>query len=102
MNAQRLQTLEYATSERLALLAVLREERVAALAALRQERVDALREIDAIKGRGVDAAVVGLKQVVDHTLWRVAALLLLLMVAAAGIGTLALRLALGRARPTDS
>lgn len=102
VNAQRLATLEYATSERLAVLAALREERLATLAALRQERIEGLQEVDAIKTRAVDTAVAGLKEVVDHAIWRLAALLLSFLVAAAVLGTVAYRLTVGSHRPTVS
>ncbi len=102
VNAQRLATLEYATSERLAVLAALREERIAMLAALRQERIEGLQEVDAIKTRAVDTAVSGLKEVVDHAIWRLAALLLLFLVTAAVLGTLSYHLTVGRRRPTAS
>ena len=99
VNAQRLATLEYATSERLAVLAALREERVATLVALRQERIEALHEVDAIKTRAVDTAVAGLKEVVDHAMWRFAMLGLFFLVAAAALGTVSYRLTAGRHRP---
>jgi hypothetical protein len=102
VNAQRLATLEYATSERLAVLAALREERIATLAVLRQERIEGLREVDAIKTRAVETAVAGLKEVVDYAIWRLAGLLLALLVAAAALGTVSYRLAVGRRRPAAS
>ena len=102
VNAQRLATLEYATSERLAVLAALREERIATLAALRQERIEGLQEVDRIKTRAVDTAVAGLKEVVDHAIWRLAALLLFFLLAAAALGTVSYRLTVGRHRPTAS
>lgn len=102
VNAQRLATLEYATSERLAVLAAVREERLATLAALRQERIEALQEADAIKTRAIDTSVAGLKEVVDHAIWRLAALLLFFLVTAAVLGTVAYRLTVGRPRPTAS
>jgi hypothetical protein len=102
VNAQRLATLEYATSERLAVLAALREERIATVAALRQERIEGLREVDAIKTRAVDTAVAGLKDVVDYAVWRLAALLLFLLVAVAVLVTISYRLTVGRQRPTAS
>jgi hypothetical protein len=102
VNAQRLATLEYATAERLAVVAALREERIATLAALRQERIEALQEVDAIKTRAVDTSVAGLKEVVDHAIWRLAALLLVFLVAAAALGTISYRLTVARHRPTVS
>jgi hypothetical protein len=102
VNAQRLATLEYATSERLAILAALREERIAMVAALRQERIEGLLEVDAIKTRAVETAVAGLKEVVDHAMWRLAALLLFFLVAAAALGTISYRLTARRHRPPNS
>ena len=102
VNAQRLATLEYATSERLAVLAALKEERLATLSALQQERIEALREADVIKTRAVDASVAGLKEVVDYAIWRLAALLLFVLVTAAVLGTVAFRLTVGRHRPAAS
>jgi hypothetical protein len=99
VDAQRLATLEFATSERLAVLAALKEERIATLAALQQERIEALQEVDAIKTRAVETAVAGLKEVVDHAIWRLAALLLFFLVTAAVLGTVAYRLTVGRHRP---
>jgi hypothetical protein len=96
VDAQRLQTLQFATAERLAVLAAVREERIAAFAALRDERVEILKELDAIKSRGVDSAVVGLEQVVDYALWRVAGVLALLIALGAVLFVVAHRLTLGR------
>ena len=97
LNVQRMQTLEFATSERVALVAAVRDERIASLAFLRQERIEALREVDAIKARGVDAAVAGLKEVVDYATWRLAALLLFVMVTTALVVVVCYRLTVGRA-----
>jgi hypothetical protein len=89
VNGQRLQTLEYATAERRALLAALSEERFAVVAALHQERIETLKEMDAIRIRAMDSAVASLRDLVDYTLWRVAALLLLLMFSATTLGVVA-------------
>jgi hypothetical protein len=96
VDGQRVQTLQFATAERLAVLAALREERIATLAALRGERVEILKELDAIKSRGVDSAVVGLEQVVDYALWRVAGVLALLIALGAVLFVVAHRLTRGR------
>jgi hypothetical protein len=98
ISSQRAQTLEYMTAERLAVLTAAREERMALVAALRQERIETLIEVDAIKTRAVDSGLAGLKDLVDYTLWRVATLLFLLMLAAATLGVIAYRLAVGRHR----
>ena len=98
LNVQRLQTLEFATSERVAFIAAVHDQRIASLAFLKQERIEALREVDAIKARGVDAAVAGLKEVVDYATWRLAALLLFVMVTAAFLVVVCYRLTIGRAQ----
>jgi hypothetical protein len=99
VNSQRLETLEYATAERAALLAAVREERMALAAALHQERIETLVEVDAIKTRAVESAIVGLRDLVDYALVRVAALVLLLMASGAVIGVVAYRLTIGRRPP---
>ena len=96
VNGQRLQTLEYLTAERLATLAALREERITVGAALHQERIETLVEVDAIKTRAVDSAIAGLRDLVDYTLWRVAAVLLFLMLSAATLGVVGYWLTVGR------
>jgi hypothetical protein len=101
VDRQRGQTLEYVTAERLAVLATLRDERLAVLAALHQERIETLREVDAIKSRTVDAALSGLRDLVDYAIWRVAALLACLMILAATLTVAAYWLTLGRRRGTN-
>jgi hypothetical protein len=96
VSAERVATLQYATAERQVVLAFVREERLALAAALRQERIETLVEVDAIKTRAVDSAIVGLRGLVDYTLWRVAALLVFLLLAAATVGVVAYRLTVGR------
>jgi hypothetical protein len=98
IHSQRAHTLEFMTGERLAILAAAREERMALVAALRQERVETLIEVDAIRTRTVEATLAGLRDLVDYTLWRLAALTLCLMLAAATLGVIAYRLASGRRR----
>jgi hypothetical protein len=100
VNSQRVEALEYMTGERLAVLAAAREERMAPAAGLRQERIETLIEVDAIKTRAVDSVLAGIKDLVDYTLWRVAALTFCLMLAAATLGVIAYRLASGRRRGT--
>jgi hypothetical protein len=96
VNAQRLHTLEYVTAERLAVVAALREERIAVAAALHQERIETLTEVDGITSRDIETSLAGLRDLVDYTLWRVAALLLLLMAFATTFGVVAYRLTIGR------
>jgi len=96
--AERLAVLAAARSERIALVEALHQERIAGIDALRQERIEGLREVEAIKRRAVDASVAGLRDLVDYTLWRVAALLGLLKNLTASIGVVAYRLTLGRRR----
>jgi len=106
--AQR-QTLEFVSSERLATLAALQQERLATLAALRDERlviaaalevarVETLKEVDRIRIRTVEASVVGLKDTIDYALWRVAAVLVILMALATAFAVGGYRLTVGRVR----
>jgi hypothetical protein len=96
VHSQRVETLKYMTAERLAILAAVREERMALVAAFHEERLETLKEVDAMKTRAVDSAMAGFQDLVDYTLWRVAALTFGLMLAAAALGVIAFRLALGR------
>ncbi len=98
VNLQRLQTLEYVAAERLTVLAALREERIAVVEALHQERIETMKEADAIKTRAVDLSAGALRELVDYTLWRVAVLAVLLMLAAATLGVVGYWLTLGRRR----
>jgi hypothetical protein len=84
------------TAERLAILAAVRDERMALVAAFHEERLETLKEVDAMKTRAVDSAMAGFQDLVDYTLWRVAAWTLGLMLAATALGVIAIRLALGR------
>ena len=86
------------TAERQAVIEAARKERIALVAALRQERIDTLTEVDAIKTRAIDSVLAGMKDLVDYTLWRVAALTFCLLLAAATLGAIAYRL--GRRRPS--
>ena len=98
VDRQRLATLEYLTAERLAVLAALRGERIAVVEALRQERIEALKEVDAIGGRTVEAAVRGLQGLVDHAFWRLTALVVVAMVTAFVLGVAGYWLTLRRGR----
>jgi hypothetical protein len=98
---QRVQTLEYLTAERIAVLAALREDRIAVVETLHQERIDSLKEIDAIKTRAVETSLVGLRDLVDYTLLRVAVVLLFLMVSATALGVVGYRLTVGRHRAAN-
>jgi hypothetical protein len=69
---------------------------MALVAAFHQERIETLKEVDAMKTRAVDSTMAGFQDLVDYTLWRVAALTFGLMLAAAALGVIAFRLALGR------
>jgi hypothetical protein len=96
VHSQRVETLKYMTAERLAILAAVRDERMALVAAFHEERLETLKEVDAMKTRAVDSAMAGFQDLVDYTLWRVAAWTLGLMLAATALGVIAIRLALGR------
>ncbi len=98
VQGQRLETLEYMTAERQAVIEAARKERIALVEALRQERIDSLREVDAIKTRAIDSVLAGMKDLVDYTLWRVAALTFCLLLAAATLVVIAYLL--GRRRPS--
>jgi len=100
VQSQRLETLEYMTKERHAVIDAARKERIALVEALRQERVDTLTEVDAIKTRAIDSVLAGMKDLVDYTLRRVAALpsAFCLLLAAATLWAIAYRL--GRRRPS--
>jgi hypothetical protein len=96
LSAERLAVLAAAREERIAVVDVLREERRTLLEAIRQERIAALAEADAIKTRAVESALAGMRDLIDYTLWRVAALCLCLMLVAAIFGVIAYRLTIGR------
>ena len=98
ISQQRRQTQEFVTGERLATLAAMRDERALVLDFVHAERVDTLKEVDAIKSRAVDASVVGLREVVDYALWRVALVTVFLMLVAMLLTVLGYRLTVGRAR----
>ncbi len=98
INTQRLETLEYVTGERVATLAAVHEERLALVETLRQERIETLVEVDAIKSRGVDSAIAGLRELVDYALVRLAVLALFLMLSAATFGVVGYWLTVGRRR----
>ena len=95
---QRVRVLEYMTTERLATLAAMREERAALVEAMDHERGEMLTQMDAMRARAVDSTLAGLRDLVDYALLRVAALLVSLMVAAAAIGVIAYRVAVGHRR----
>ena len=89
-------SLEYLTAERLAVLAALREERITVGGPPPGADRDPGRKVDAIKTRAVDLAMARLRDLVDYTLWRVAALLLFLMLSAATLGVVGYWLTVGR------
>jgi hypothetical protein len=99
IDGQRQQTLafltDYMTDERLALVGVAREERVATLAALQQERLATIAAVDAMRKLTVDSSLVGLRELVDYTIWRVAMLVAGLMILGLVLGVLAVRLTIG-------
>jgi hypothetical protein len=90
------QTLEYMTAERLAIFGAAGAERIALVAALRQERMETLIEMDAMRTRAVDSAMAGFRDLVDYTVWRVAALTFCLMLAAAMLAVIAVRVVVAR------
>ena len=102
VDSQRQQTLavlrEYVTGERLALVAAVRDERVATIAAVGQERLATIASVDAMRKQTLDSSLTGLRDLVDYTIWRVAMLVALLMLLAAVLGVLAVRLTSGHGR----
>ena len=84
VNSQRQQAFDYLTAER-----------IVALAALRQERIEALMAVEALQVQAVDSAIVRLRSLVDHGLWRLAVLLTILMFSAATLGVVVYRLTAG-------
>jgi hypothetical protein len=96
MSAQRKETLAYVTAERIATLEALRQERGWRSSTPRVERIEGLKAADGIKSRAVDSALSGLHELVDYTLWRVAVLMLVLMVSAVALAVLGYRLTIGR------
>jgi hypothetical protein len=99
IDSQRLQTLgvlkEYVSGERLALVAAVRDERVATVAAVHQERLETIAAVDSMRKVTVDSSLVGLRELVDYTIWRVAMLVAALMLLAAVLGIVAVRLTSG-------
>jgi hypothetical protein len=102
IDGQRQQTLaflsEYMTDERLALVTVARDERVATLAALQQERLATIAAVDGMRKMTVDSSLVGLRELVDYTIWRVAMLVAGLMILALVLGVLGVRLTSGHGK----
>ena len=76
------------TAERVAVLDALRGERVAVLDALRAERIAALASIDSTVRRSVEQS----KGVIDHAVWRLGELLVVLVVLIGLFVLLAIRL----------
>ena len=102
IDGQRRQTLtlltEYMTGERQALVTVARDERLATLAALQKERLETIASVDAMRKITVDSSLVGLRDLVDYTIWRVAMLIAGLMLFAAVLGVLMVRLTSGHGK----
>ena len=102
VDGQRRQTLdvltEYVTAERLALVAAVRDERVATVAAVHQERLETIAAVETMRKLTVDSSLVGLRDLVDYTIWRVAILVAGLMLLAAVLGIAAVRLTSGHGK----
>ncbi len=102
VDSQRLQTLavlqEYVTGERLALVAAVRDERLATVAAVHQERLATIAAVETMRKLTVDSSLTGLRDLVDYTIWRVAMLLAALMLLAAVLGVVAVRLTSGHGK----
>ena len=102
VDGQRVQTLavltEYVTGERLALVAAVRDERVATIAAVDQERLATIAAVETMRKLTVDSSLTGLRDLVDYTIWRVAMLIAGLMLLAAVLGIVAVRLTSGHGK----
>jgi hypothetical protein len=102
IDGQRRQTLalltEYMTGERQTLVTVARDERLATLAALQKERLETIASVDSMRKLTVDSSLVGLRDLVDYTIWRVAMLIAGLMLFAAVLGVLTVRLTSGHGK----
>jgi hypothetical protein len=97
IDRQRVLTLEYLTGERQAtvdaLLEGVRAERVATLAQIRQERLETLEEIERLRRDTLtDGGAVGVR-LVDHLVWRLAQLVVGLLLLATLLAWLVLRTA---------
>ena len=99
VDSQRLQTLaalkEYVTGERVALVSAVRDERVATVAAVDQERLATIAAVETMRKQTLDSSLNGLRDIVDYTIWRVAMLVAALMLLAAVLGIVAVRLTSG-------
>ena len=102
IDSQRKQTLaalqEYVSGERVALVAAVRDERVATVAAVHQERLETIAAVETMRKLTVDSSLTGLREIVDYTIWRVAMLVALLMLLAAVLGVVAVRLTSGHGK----
>ena len=98
MTTERREVLAAARDERVAVVAAVHEERVALVAALRQERIETLVELDKMKSDALFSTLSGVRDLVDHTIWRVAVLSGCLMLAAAVIVAITYQLTVGRRR----
>ena len=94
VDRQRILTLQYVTAEREAVLAAVDAERVATMAQIHQERVETMADVDRLKSDFIEEAVVNAFRVVDHLVWRLAQLLGGLLVLAAFLAWLVLRMGL--------
>jgi hypothetical protein len=88
---QRTLTLEYLTGERVAALQAVREERVATMAQLHEERVETMEQVDTLRRQFVEDSVAQAFRVVDHLVWRLAQLLVVLTLLAALLAWLVIR-----------
>lgn len=91
VDRQRSVTLEYLSAEREVVLAAIDAQRVAVMAQINQERVDTLGEIDVLGAGLLDEAAGQAFRVVDHLIWRLAQLLLVMMLVGAFLTWLVLK-----------
>jgi hypothetical protein len=83
VDRQRVLTLHYLTAERETVLQAVHDERVATMAQLRQERLETMEQVDVLRHDLVEDSIARAFRVVDHMVWRLAQLLVGLMLLAA-------------------
>lgn len=93
---QRNLTLAYVSNERRIVLEAVNAQREVALAQIHQERVDSFVDLDRLGRQYLDHTTARALRVVDHLVWRVAQLLVGLLLLAAFLAWLVLRTTRGR------
>jgi hypothetical protein len=88
---QRLATQEFVRQERTAIVEAVRRERQEALATVGVERVDTLDRMDQLATGLMEQSTHEIRNLIDHTLWRVTMMLAVLIVLGGVLGIIALR-----------